>query len=503
MRYRTILTLRLTHKAILVLILIALAVRVPLLCVRYFDADEFEHLHAARCVNHGMVPYRDFFEHHTPLMFFLLAPLYRFWPDSIPLLFVARVLMLLFTCGIIYVTYRMAKMLYGIDVAFYAILFLSYTIMFLEKTIEVRPDVPAVLFWLLSLGSFIKAVRRGEGPPPAPGTAHTQRKYFTACGVMIAIAILFTQKAFFAGAGLFLASGWFLLDRRCGGTMRGRATAFLWIGLGALVPMSAVSAYFLFNNAFRDFIYWDFIMNARWQHRLPYAHLWPIRSFLQNSLFYMFGAAGVIGAVSRLRGTEEISRGGFAPLIALYMLVVGLVLIPSPHRQYYLLLFPLVAIYSGHALDICVRECAARGTSRQRCILVAALVSAGIVFFPLELMRTQFARRNTAQLEQIRFILRNTTERDTVFDGWTGMGVFRDHAYYYWFLNADVIVILTTKVTQDDVVNVLRARRPKIVIYDGFLRLLPPYVTQYIESNYKPTGVGNLYILSGSTTGYS
>ena len=31
--------------------------------VRYFNPDEFEHLHFAWCISKGMLPYRDFFEH--------------------------------------------------------------------------------------------------------------------------------------------------------------------------------------------------------------------------------------------------------------------------------------------------------------------------------------------------------------------------------------------------------------------------------------------------------
>jgi len=45
---------------------------------RSFDPDEFEHLHFAWCIARGMVPYRDFFEHHTPWFHFALAALMPF-----------------------------------------------------------------------------------------------------------------------------------------------------------------------------------------------------------------------------------------------------------------------------------------------------------------------------------------------------------------------------------------------------------------------------------------
>ena len=52
----------------------------PLIPRRIFDPDEFEHAHAAWCWWKGMIPYKDFFEHHTPWYYAVLRPLFR-WFD--------------------------------------------------------------------------------------------------------------------------------------------------------------------------------------------------------------------------------------------------------------------------------------------------------------------------------------------------------------------------------------------------------------------------------------
>jgi len=44
-----------------------------LLTVRYFDPDEFEHVQFSWMISQGLVPYKDFFESHTPLTHFLLS----------------------------------------------------------------------------------------------------------------------------------------------------------------------------------------------------------------------------------------------------------------------------------------------------------------------------------------------------------------------------------------------------------------------------------------------
>ena len=69
----------LTQRIIFILIAVAFIIRIPTLFVRYFDPDEFEHLHAARNIYLGMVPYKDYFEHHTHFFNFLLdvPKLYR------------------------------------------------------------------------------------------------------------------------------------------------------------------------------------------------------------------------------------------------------------------------------------------------------------------------------------------------------------------------------------------------------------------------------------------
>ena len=54
-----------------------------------YEADEMEHLHGAWNVGQGLLPYRDFFEHHPPLLYYLLAPFVRSLTHASFALFVA------------------------------------------------------------------------------------------------------------------------------------------------------------------------------------------------------------------------------------------------------------------------------------------------------------------------------------------------------------------------------------------------------------------------------
>src|SRR5262245_1099807 len=84
--------------------------------VRSFDQDEFQHLHSAWCIFKGLLPYRDFFEHHLPLYYFLVAPIFRFYnvevnvADAIASLFFMRKAMWLLSGVILMLTFWLGKL---------------------------------------------------------------------------------------------------------------------------------------------------------------------------------------------------------------------------------------------------------------------------------------------------------------------------------------------------------------------------------------------------------
>src|SRR5204863_8808030 len=67
----------------------------------------------------------------------------------------------------------------------------------------------------------------------------------------------------------------------------------------------------------------------------------------------------------------------------------------------------------------------------------AALVLFFIAMSVGPLIRIQSTLASThpsPQIEEIQYIMENTTPTETVMDGYRGSGVFRPHAYFFWFL---------------------------------------------------------------------
>ena len=562
------------HAAILALILISLILRIPILLLRCFCPDEFQHLHAARSVVHGMVPYRDFFEHHTPFLYYFLAPVYAIVGDSISMLFYSRAIMLLFTGGIICLVYRLGKMVYGADTGWVGALFVAYNLMFMDKTIETRPDLPGMVFWLLTLIFLIQGMRC------------KQRKYYLLTGGCIALAILCTPKMLFGGIGLFLATMWLLIDKRTGNTLKESVRAFAWMAVGVAIPSAVTCIYFGVNQGLDDFIYRNFTMNLLWRHRNSLGATWSywLYNVARNPFFSVFSFTGLAIASYRLKSKNDIVKGASVPVVATYALIGALFLIPEAYGQYFVFFLILLAIFSGLTVSTimnCVSITGLKEMLRKRkidfvvygligiatavalgyslayskpklpflshggnnlcshacfpaadqlpysgiiylavwtCLLVGALwvllhkrqyaadstsnrrvatflLLLGIFMYPLSEVASQVKRTNALTLEEIQFVLDNTTEDDYVIDGFHGSGVFRHHTYYYHFVHVGVRMMMTKKELSTDIVSAMREKQPKIVVYDGDLQNTSEAVRQYVKEHYVPTGVGDLHIL--------
>lgn len=530
---------------IFLLILTALILRIPILKTRGFDPDEFQHLHGARQIYHGDIPYRDYFEHHTPFLHFVLTGLYPIFGEEIRILFAARALMLVFTAVIVYLTYALGKTLYSTDTGLFAALFLSYVIMFLEKTLEVRPDVPAVIFWLATLIFMVKGIQRR--------IAARSWRWFMLSGLMMGMAIMFTQKALFALGGMLVAMAWMFFDPRTGISWK-RSLRLSAIFLGAMmIPIIITCGFFLINDGLWQFINCNFVMNSRWKVKFwPYNY---IRQLLrQNPFFSVIGILGLVASTFWFHKRGDISSGRFVPVLCTYVLIAGLFIMPVPYRQYYQLFLPLLAIFCGLIFSkisvVNIRRLIsdlAHGKPRPVYVaftLIAInltiaglfytlsyskpivlnsraiylifwialtvlalpififnkgkyamlLISIGFIAYPLQQTVKQLSTNNSGQLGNVKYIMDITTEDDTVLDGWSGYGFLRNHAYYYYFLHSEMRAMLNEKERSDDIIESLDKQRTKVIIYDSSIKALPEKVQKYISANYVKSGHGNIHI---------
>jgi 4-amino-4-deoxy-L-arabinose transferase-like glycosyltransferase len=527
-----------------ILILITYGLRFWLLKVRFFDRDEFQHLHSAWYISKGMLPYRDYFDHHTPLFHFLLAPFFAFFKvdtdvsEAIAFIFLTRQCMWMFTGIILVLAFWLGKIWRDERIACVATLFLTNTIFFFEKTLEIRPDLLAVIFWLGCLIMLVRAIQSDDAE------SRKIRWLFAGSGALLGLGILCTQKLLFALPGMVVVVAWYLIDPRSPGTFQVRFRNLLFQFSGFCSPILLMLLYFLLRGTLNEFIEYNLLLNLRWKRRFtPYDHLQNL--VRQNPFLVAFGIVGLIRALVVLFRHDTFRRGEFVLVLNTIGLVVGLFLMPVPHRQYYLLFLPLVAILAGTLFVDAVATLAQLPERQYKwpwpssvaVVLLAVLlgitlwytlqmakprlltdtfypimwigVLVGVVIllirrhrdgalalllialsiYPLHQMRGAFRTRNTGALNDIRYIIENTTPQDTIMDGSSGRGVFRPHAYFYYILFREIRLMISDQ-ERLELLEALRSGRiaPKLTVLDKDLRALSPEIRAFFEEHYEPVG---------------
>ena len=124
------------------------------------------------------------------------------------------------------------------------------------------------------------------------------------------------------------------------------------------------------------------------------------------------------------------------------------------------------------------------GPLRFRAAACLALVAA----VPIVRVGTTLHRvDNLEQRKAVEYVLANTGPQETVFDGYTGYGVFRPHAYYFWMLHQEVQAMLPERDKDERLIAALERQQPAMVMADQWVAGLPDNVQAYVAAHYGET----------------
>lgn len=357
--------------------------------------DEVEFFRATKWTGQGLVAFRDFWEHHTPLQWLVFAPVARLFADgpgasSIVAMRWAQALVWL---AILFLTLRLTR---G-PARWWALVLLLAAPLFVTSAIEYRVDV------LGNLG-FIAAL------------VVAMRRRWIAFGVLMSLAVLANMRL--APLVVFTAA---LMLAWTGDRWRFNPRA-LWMAAG--VALVAV-----------PFIAWLFLTHA-WQpflkeilgYNTAHAGLLGLHTFQDQFLapvLQLDPAAIALWCAAIAGCVLAIRRPGELQIVAI-VFVASIVAVAIMEVQYvyhfqttYLLMVPLAAF----ALERIQRW--------QWVVLAVAAVALVINLLPLA--SSSWGEPMRYQDYVMREVDRRTTSADTVFDG-TGYALRRKPAYRYWFL---------------------------------------------------------------------
>jgi 4-amino-4-deoxy-L-arabinose transferase-like glycosyltransferase len=519
-----------------------LAYRLPLLTSRQFDPDELEHAHVAWSITQGHVPYRDFFEMHTPLFHYLLAGFFTLvgtgggGEQGLHALFAARMLTWGISLGIIALTFVLARRLRDTTTAWVAVVLLTSSIVMALRAIEIRPDGLSTVLWLGALVAFHSALvadGRRSGPR------------FGLTGVLFGLGVMTSQKVLFGGPAIALVAAWYAVDSRFGSDVRDRVIRLGWIAAGAVLVWSAVLLAFAAQGAAGDFLYRTLFNVSRWRSETTARNILTFVLRYDPWLLALTWGGLMIAAGDWVGRPDRETRAARAVLILPAVVAFGgLFIIPVPYAQYCLTFIPLFAVLSATLIVETIRVAAgerppwgavpllaivgpgaalaATGLAVARpfvftpalfpillvltvtCVLLIGRLgrpewAVGIAMVFLTVLPLQWSRwmRDTGdggQFAALRYVMTHTAPDAVVLDGWSGLGVFRPHAEYYWMLHPGVRAMLDQSQVDHFVGDIASGRvSPAVVILDQDLRQLSPALVAAVEARYRSVGVSGLY----------
>jgi hypothetical protein len=510
---------------------------------RGIDPDELEHLHAAFCISRDDVPYRDFFEHHAPALYYLTLALLKVYGPQISVLWAARALMAICSLATLWLTGRLARRWGGERAALLAMALLAWTTVFHSKGIEFRPDVPATLLLLVAVGQFNFATGGGSW------------RRFLAVGLLLGLALLFTQKSIVPAAGITAAACLARLVSRSPeseSALTVLARVVVPIAAGIAVIWGITSALFAKAGAINDFWYstwyqlWIWPVHSnRWEH---------LRPTLAGDLTVWVAAIVEMCLVLREWRKSETwqQQRGAAALVAL-VCVMSLGFVKATYPQFYLLWMPLLAALAANliiavfdrtpssrdmiaALAFALLLCLGEVFLWERAIIqgengalphltsvvpVVVLVFAGcglsLALVAVSSIRKVWPRfivicagigmgygvlrdidtalwSNRNQVAAIDAVNRQVPVDGRVLDGFTGYGVLRPHAWYYWWINEYSLALVPEDELRTGLLVRLQKDPPAAVLFDQNLERLPENVQEWIRENYQPADPAVLWL---------
>jgi hypothetical protein len=354
---------------------------------------------------------------------------------------------------------------------------------------------------------------------------------FALSGLLLGSAIMTTQKLLMVMPSFAVAMLWYVAAGQGQRWIRVREVGLQFAGF--CVPVLATLGYFWSQGASGAFVHFNLTLNIHWKfHQSPFFLL--NKGFEENPSLLVFGGLGLI-----LEGFRESRQRAFSVgkllILSTAGLIAGLWEMPVAQQQYYLTFIPLLAIFSARFMVEVVAAVSPESTawdrSRLRYVIAIAFLSGTIAMLtiwappdtrwlkvtvvlllaagtalmfrsrstsalavllcavcicPYYVAHNRFLDDNSYDLQSLRFVIEQTSPTDTMMDGFSGFGVFRPHAYFYWFLHSEIVEMITDEQRRQLLADFQTGKiAPRYIFLDSFLaRVLFP-IRSYVWDNFR------------------
>ncbi len=411
---------------VLSIVLAALFLQTLLLPLRPFQSDESTYVYAAYALTRGLIPYREVFMAHPPLMYYAYSFFMQFAGPNFVIMRLFNVVVYL---GTIILTFLMSKMIlvdherssaYALVCAaiyaFYpSFLMITSTTALLENLLT--------FFTLSTVITYILYRQTGRGV------------FIFLCGTLIGLSVMTTFRAVLLALSLVLFNVFRNVWRR---NYKTSVLNICSILSGALVPLFAVAGLLFIQQALSQFY-----LQTVYIHTVLYAQ--DLSRRLQNLTWYASTmlpllVTGALGALYSIRTAKKTGVSlGVLPTIILGLVSGGLLLaFRNLSMHYFYFLSPYVAFLSVMCLLQIVSLLSADGSvkvkSDQKFALLTVFLTLLIVLgfqtasYAADLTVPYFRQTPYNELDFYigRYIANVTSPTDKIWASEQAIGFFAD-----------------------------------------------------------------------------
>ncbi len=423
--------------------------------------DTLEHIHASYLISTGSVPYRDFFEHHNPLLWYLFAPLTKLFYRDVNIVYIAQIIAVLGYFYIFYLIFSLSKMYQKSSKgAYLAIIFLLFFSNLIEDMQNFRPDIFMYISILLAIKNFFKYLDT------------CKLKYLCISYFLCFIAFLFLQKVLFPILGFGIANLYLMRKNKLPIKDIFKASLLplicFFILLFVLYTYDLIYDYFNCNYIFNMIIKNNFGKYPRGLYLLP----------LQSLLIAIF--------ISRV---FRVSDKGIL-LISMWSLVGFSIYYFAPHPQYYMLYFILSSILLSSFFSYMYQN-------NYILILVTSTLFLSLSIKEL----SDFNNKLKNDIDLIDYTIKNSSPTEKFLNGVYSWNIFNPDTDYYWFAFDGIAILADLYIDRHfDYNEQIKTYKPKFLFLSNEYN---PGYDRIAENNFNWFRARNGALLKKATKGYN
>lgn len=486
---------------LLILLLISIIIQVyfryNLSLNRYFDVDEYAHLHWANSFVNGLVPYRDFFYIFPPFFLIPVGLIIKVFGASAATLIKVRGFIFLVQVLTNLVLFIWVRKLRGIFTAAFSVLIFIFMPLPSDKLLEIRPDLLAFSIGFLGLYLFIQA--------------EEQRKaiFFFLTGFLFSISILIVPKTVFLFVPPILVLFYNFL------VLKKESLISFWKNIGYLILGFSINimlfiVFLITSGKFLLALYFitklasdaTGVLAAKFYMR-PDIFFYPndtyyglsglSQTLIANLLIYILGSVwGIKNLISSLSHDDKNrnTREFVFALTLVLNLFAFVKIFPLKHLQYLIPVSPFIAFYFADFLVTALGKI--RNSALKFCVYLFLI---GYTTYLSYLMyKVKLPWNNKSTLNKVSGLLSALPKTTAVFD-LTGETIFYPDGYYFCCLPyGQYEEVLNFPYPQLE--SELKKRGTIYIHIDSLDRLgvLPAKQGLYIKDNYKESNIPGMLI---------